>query len=131
MPVINEQPREARESELHLTVVGDDVERHLRMLREWLGSEDELRGRVELRNHPVAPGHMGGVLDVLAVTLGAGGAGAVLAQSVSTWLTQRRADVTVSMKAPDGREFSVDVKRAADPESVIREVRALITTVED
>lgn len=131
MPVINEQSKEPRESELGLTVVGDDAEWHLRMLREWLASEDELRGRVELRNKPIAPGHMGGVVDVLAVTLGAGGPGVVLARSVSTWLTQRRADVSVTMKAPDGREITVDVKRAADPEAVIREVRALITAVED
>jgi hypothetical protein len=65
--MINEKPRETLESELRLTVAGDDAELHLRMLREWLASEDELRCRVELWNQPIAPGYMGGVVDVLAV----------------------------------------------------------------
>jgi hypothetical protein len=134
MSMINEQPgdvRAASEFELHLTAHGDDAVRLVRTLRTWLELEDELRGRLELRNKPILPGQMGGVVDVLAVTLGTGGAGAVLAASLSTWLTQRRADVTVIVKAPDGREVSVDVRRARDPEAVIREVGALLNAVED
>jgi hypothetical protein len=65
------------------------------------------------------------------VTLGTGGAGVVLAQSLSTWLTQRRTDVTVTVKARDGREVSVDVRRARDPQAVIREVASLVEPVED
>ncbi|MBC2864486.1 hypothetical protein H1R13_05595 [Streptomyces mexicanus] len=69
---------------------------------------------------------MGGVLDVLVVALGSGGAGAVLAQSLATWLAGRRADITVTVRSPEGREVTVDVRRAADPQAVVREVTSLL-----
>jgi hypothetical protein len=134
MPVINQKSGDAHASdpsELHLVVSGVGADSQLRSLREWLLREDDLRGCLELRNRPVAPDQMGGVLDLLAVTLGTGGAGVVLAQSLSTWLTQRRTDVTVTVKARDGREVSVDVRRARDPQAVIREVASLVEPVED
>ncbi|QYN18875.1 hypothetical protein [Amycolatopsis sp. DSM 110486] len=134
MPVINQKPGDAHASdpsELHLVVRGHGEDSQLRALREWLLREDDLRGCLELRNRPVGPDQMGGVLDLLAVTLGTGGAGVVLAQSLSTWLTQRRTDVTVTVKAQDGREVSVDVRRALDPQAVIREVASLVEPVED
>jgi hypothetical protein len=115
---------------LRLAVQGAEVQSELRALYEWLTREEGLRGYLELRNQPILPGQMGGVVDVLVVTLGAGGAGTVLARSLSTWLTQRHADITVAVKAPDGREVTVDVRRARDPEAVIREVGALITAAE-
>ncbi|MEC3974290.1 effector-associated constant component EACC1 [Amycolatopsis sp. H20-H5] len=127
--MINEQPRDARaarDAELHVSLHGDDAERQL---RGWLVREDELRGCLEWRDMPIRHGHMSGVVDMLVVTLG--GAGAVLAQSLSTWLTQRHADITVTVKAPYGREVIVNVRRARDPETVIREVKALIAPVEE
>jgi Effector Associated Constant Component 1 len=77
----------------------------LRPLLDWLRHEDILRDRVRTAHAPVRPGEMGvGMLDVLAVALGSGGAGAALATSVSTWLSQpRRADVTLTVTAKDGR----------------------------
>jgi hypothetical protein len=69
---------------------------------------------------------MGGALDVLVVALGSGGAGAVLAQTLVAWLSGRRADVTVTVREPDGREVIVDVRRAADPHAVVGEVTALL-----
>ena len=65
---------------------GPDVETetHLVALRDWLAAEEALRGRVELLARTPQPGQMGAALDVLAVALGSGGAGAVLARSVST-----------------------------------------------
>ncbi|MER6274392.1 hypothetical protein ACFY0B_44105 [Streptomyces sp. NPDC001797] len=112
--------------ELELTVSGDDAETHLLALRDWLTLEDVLRGCLELRGSAPESGHMGAALDVVAVALGSGGAGAVLARSLSTWLIQRRADVKVSVVAADGRRVEVDVRRAADPEHVIGEVVALL-----
>lgn len=112
--------------ELELTVSGDDAETHLLALRDWLTLEDALRGCLELRGSAPESGHMGVALDVVAVALGSGGAGAVLARSLSTWLIQRRADVKVSVVAADGRRVEVDVRRAADPEHVIGEVVALL-----
>ena len=96
------------------------------LLRDWLAAEDPLRGGVTpLRSNP-NPGEMGGAVEVLTVALGSGGAGAVLARSLCTWLVQRRADVTIIITAPSGGQVWVDVKRARNPESVIREVSTLL-----
>jgi hypothetical protein len=110
---------------LRLGIAGPDAEDALRDLNGWLANEDDLRGRLELRRKPISPGQLGGVLDVLAVTLSSGGAGAVLATSLTTWLTQRRADVSVTVTGPDDRKVTVDVHRAADPAEIIREVGKL------
>lgn len=94
-------------------------------LRDWLAAEDSLRGLVSpLRPRP-KPGEMGGVVDVLTVALGSGGAGVVLVRALCTWLVQRRADVAVTITAPDGTHVQVDAKRAADPETIIREAGVL------
>ncbi|HEY4454676.1 MAG TPA: hypothetical protein VGN81_10240 [Pseudonocardiaceae bacterium] len=110
---------------LSLGIAGPEAQAALRDLSGWLASEDELRGRLELRRKPIVPGQLGGVLDVLTVALGSGGAGAVLGTSLSTWLIQRRADVSVTVTGPDGRKVTVDVHRAADPAEIIREVGKL------
>lgn len=109
--------------ELRLAVTDSDT--HLLPLRDWLAAEDPLRGRVSLLRPSPAPGHMGALADVLAVALSSGSAGAVLARSLTTWLTQRRADVKVTITAVGGRQVSVDVRRARDVEAVIREINAL------
>ncbi|WP_329028401.1 effector-associated constant component EACC1 [Streptomyces sp. NBC_00690] len=114
------------EVELRLAIVGADAETHLPALREWLTLEDALRGRVELIRSAPQPGQMGTTLDLLAVALGSGGAGAVLVQALTTWLTQRRADITVTVFSRDGRQVTVDVKRAAQPDRVLAEVRELL-----
>lgn len=68
---------------------------------------------------------MGGVVEVLTVALGSGGAGVVLVRALCTWLVQRRADVAVTITAPDGTQVQVDAKRAAEPEAIIREAGVL------
>ncbi|MFD2467829.1 effector-associated constant component EACC1 [Amycolatopsis silviterrae] len=98
---------------------------HVFALRDWLAAEDSLRGRVVPRAAAPKPDQMGGAVEVLTVAVGSGGAATVLVRSLCTWLVHRRADVTVTITASDGRRIQVDVKRAGDPESVIREVGAL------
>ncbi|MFG2129296.1 hypothetical protein ACGFNV_16055 [Streptomyces sp. NPDC048751] len=105
---------------------GVEAEKHLVSLRDWLAAEEALRGRVELLARTPHPGQMGAALDVLAVALGSGGAGAVLARSLSTWLVQRRADVTVHVSRGDGREITVEVRRTSDPQAVIGAVGQLL-----
>lgn len=112
--------------ELLLSVPGPDAEHHMRDLHAWLANEDELQGRLTLRSHPIRPREMGGILDLIAVALGSGGTGAVLAGSLSTWLTQRRMDITVTVSAPDGRQLTVDVRRARDTQTVVRDIQALL-----
>lgn len=120
LPVINE------DATLRLRVSGEDAEHQLRELRDWLDREDELRGEVRLRNRPIEPGQMGGLLDVIEVAVGSGGAVAVLAKSLSVWLTQNRADVKVTvMPTEHGPQIVVDSKRARDAQAMVREIGEL------
>jgi hypothetical protein len=96
-------------------------------LLDWLRHEDTLRGRVRTAQTPARPGEMGGVLDALEVALGSGGADALLATSVSTWLSQpRRTDVKLTVTAEDGRHIELDARRIQDPAVLLREVERLL-----
>ena len=99
----------------------------LRSLLDWLRHEDAPRGRVRPAQVPVRVGEMGaGALDALEVALGSGGALAVLAASVSTWLSQpRRADVRLTVTAQDSRHIELDARRVRDPAALLREVERL------
>ncbi|MEV4000846.1 hypothetical protein [Actinomadura sp. NPDC049753] len=107
---------------LQVVVEGAEAESQALGLCDWLGSEDELRGRVRPRRRAPEPGEMGASVELLTVALGSGGAVAVLMQSVCTWLTSRGADVKVTVSAADGRRIELDIRRAADPAAVLREV---------
>jgi hypothetical protein len=65
---------------------------------------------------------MGGLADGLIVALGGGGTLTVLARSLSVWLKQRRADVKIEVRGPDGRSVIVSTNRVSDPEAVIMSV---------
>lgn len=111
-----------------LSISADDGDA-LWSLLDWLRQEDILRGRVRTVQTPVRPGEMGALDAALVVALGSGGAGAVLAASVSTWLSQpRRADVTLTVTAEDGRRIELDARRVRDPAVLLREVRWLLET---
>lgn len=70
--------------------------------------------------------------NFLTVVLGSGGAGAVLARSIFAWLTQRRSEVSVSLKDADGHEFQFTSKATKqDPADVFREASALFTALRD
>ncbi|MFE7313164.1 hypothetical protein ACFU7T_08645 [Streptomyces sp. NPDC057555] len=115
--------------ELKLTVGGPDGEAQLRSLQQWLASDDALRGRVRCADAPPQPGHMGSSLEVLTVVLGSGGIAGLVAP-LCTWLTSRRPDVAVSIERADGRKVSVDVKRATDPQAVLREAQSLFDSLD-
>jgi hypothetical protein len=115
----------AASGQLTLSIV--DRPDEVRSLLGWLRREDGLRGRVDLKHvDPPVDGQMGSVLDVLTVALGSGGAGAVLAGSLSTWLTSRRPDVRVTITGRHGREIEVDGRRVPDVAELIREIERLI-----
>lgn len=98
---------------------------YLRSLADWLNSEEALRGRVQPVRRVPEPGKMGTAIELLSVALGSGGAGAVLVRSISAWLTQRRSEVSVSLKDADGREFQFSAKSVKmDPAEVLREASA-------
>jgi hypothetical protein len=112
--------------------VADDPDA-LQSLFEWLLLEDELRGHLRLEpSGSGTGGEMGGLLDVLTIAMGSGGVGAVLARSLSTWLTHRRADVKVTFRGPDGRSFEVDTRLDRDDHlpTLMREIRQLTESPE-
>ena len=106
----------------HIRVIGGDAVVEFASLWEWLRSEPDLRGCVRVA--PALPGEaeMGAVVDVLTVALGSGGAGAVLASSLNTWLRQRRSDVTITVSTPGRRTVQLEARQAADPLPLLREV---------
>jgi hypothetical protein len=106
---------------LHIEVLPE----FLPSLADWLNSEDALRGRVRAVRPAPKPGEMGAGVELLTVALGSGGAGAVLVRTICTWLTQRRSEVSVSLKDAHGREFQFSAKSAKmDPAEVLREASA-------
>jgi hypothetical protein len=105
-------------ADVRLAVDGDE----LFSLRDWLSQEDGLRGRVRLVDRPGAADEMGVATELVVMAGAAVPVVSVLARAVTTWLVQRRSDVTIRVTAPDGRQVSVNAKRIADPEKLIREV---------
>ncbi|MFF9585549.1 hypothetical protein [Streptomyces achromogenes] len=101
----------------------------LRSLADWLRHEDGLRGRVRPFRPSPAPGQMGGALDALAVAVGSGGMGAVLANCLSTWISQRRSDVRITVSTRDGRTVEVDGK-GVDPQALTRDIERLLNSDE-
>ena len=93
-------------------------EEDLRSLRDWLLQESPRPGRVKVVLAPEEPATMGAVADAVQISLGAGGALAVLAGSVSTWLTTRRRHVRLVLERPDGQKLEID-GQVKDPEAVI------------
>lgn len=115
---------------LRITVADDP--NALQSLTDWLRHEDELRGRMQLESSGSGTGEeMGGLIDVLTIAMGSGGAGAVLARALSTWLTQRNADVKVTVRGPDGRSVEVDARlHREDVPGLMREIRQLVDAPE-
>ncbi|MEU4541493.1 hypothetical protein AB0G15_42355 [Streptosporangium sp. NPDC023825] len=101
--------------ETRLTVAdGPDSSGHLESLRDWLGMEPEIRGRVRKSAPLPKEGELGGVTDAVIVALGSGGTLSALAMSLRTWLSQpRRSDVTIRVEIGD-RSVEVDAKRVSE-----------------
>ena len=96
-----------------------------RSLRNWLDGEDSLRGRVTLDEVPIREGEMGTVSEVLMVALGSGGAGAVLATSLATWITQLRSDVSVRIQRGD-TSVELDAARVKDSHEILEQLISLL-----
>lgn len=94
-----------------LSIRTDSDADELRSLLAWLQQDDALRGLVDMQNTPVGREEMGGLLDALTVVLGTSGVAAALSGSLSTWISQRRSDVKLTVTTPNGRSVEIDAKR--------------------
>jgi hypothetical protein len=83
-------------------VSGGDLIEDVASLWKWLRAERELVGTVHVVQRPPGDGELGGVVDVVAVALGSGGAGVVLAKSLTAWLQTRRPNVAITVKTKAG-----------------------------
>jgi xanthine dehydrogenase iron-sulfur cluster and FAD-binding subunit A len=88
--------------EVLLSVSGGNEVDEMASLWSWLRTQRELMGAV--RGVREGPGEtdLGGAVDVLVMTLGTGGAGAVLAQSLTAWLRTRKPTVSITVKTKSG-----------------------------
>ncbi|MFJ7334427.1 hypothetical protein ACIQU3_27175 [Streptomyces sp. NPDC101110] len=107
--------------DITITVTSGQVEADLRSLQQWLLREPDLRQVRFTRPAPVIrPDDMGGVGEILLASFGAGGAGAVLAETVSVWLQSRVTPVRIRVEGPRG---SVEVEASVkDPAALINRV---------
>jgi hypothetical protein len=93
-------------------------------LMAWLNGDRELRGRVRGIARPPADGELGGVLDVVAVSLGSGGVCVALAQVLAEFVRNRRTDVEVTVERDKKKTKTVSVKanRAADALEILEKI---------
>jgi Effector Associated Constant Component 1 len=106
--------------ELSAGTAAEPLEAEVLSLRDWLLRESPSLGRIRTVTSTGEPETMGALTDTLQVALGTGGAGAMLAGSVATWLSTRRADLKLRLKRPDGKELEVDAQVKAPEELIAR-----------
>jgi len=90
-------------ADLRITVDGRDSD--VESLQDWLRGEPEFRGQLRQGEATGPDGAMGAVVDVI-VGVASSGAATTLAKSLQVWLTQRRADVALTVTGPEGRRLS-------------------------
>lgn len=90
-------------------------------LAEWLGGEDELRGRVRAVHGLIGDTELGSVTELLTVALRAGGAGTVLASSLKTWLVTRRTAAKITVKSA-GRSVTFDIETLGEVAPLLEQI---------
>jgi hypothetical protein len=108
--------------DVQIKVAGDDVVGELTALLDWLRAERDLQGFVRRQLGVPGPEDLGGVLDVVTVAVGSGGVAVVLAQSLATWIKNRRPAVKFTITAQDGRTLELETSDSADAYHLIAEL---------
>ncbi|MEU5683111.1 effector-associated constant component EACC1 [Streptomyces venezuelae] len=93
----------------------------VRDLHAWLQREDDLRGRVRLAGGTPEPGQMGTVSELVLTTVSSGTVAALVA-SAQLWIKQRRANLSIVVRHPDGKEVEIDAEQISGAEEFIRTV---------
>ncbi|MER5454769.1 MULTISPECIES: hypothetical protein [unclassified Micromonospora] len=94
----------------------------LHSLFGWLQRTDELRGRVRTLSRQPGPDEMGGAMEIISVALGSGGAAAVLAGALNTWLQSRRARISVEFVVEETGETLRKVEIEAGNAGAVKEL---------
>ncbi|PPK70362.1 hypothetical protein V5P93_000758 [Actinokineospora auranticolor] len=91
----------------------------LRSAFSWLREEDDLRGRVHLRQAPPQAGQMGSPWEAIVVAaLSAGGAVPVLINTLGTWIRNQRTTLKLEVKIGE-TSIVIDADRVkANPDEI-------------
>lgn len=112
--------------ELSIEFLGTSDEAKRRALYDWLLREDDLRtSRVDWQAAQPGPEQMGTLSDALVVSLGAGGAGVALIQSLMTWLRTQGSDMRLKITGAYG-EMEIDAKRVRDPQALADHLKSIM-----
>lgn len=111
-----------------LQIHTDGGSRSVEQLLDWLRDEDALRGRVRMVPAPIREGDLGGVAEILTVALSGGVTVTTLAKTLTTWLTHRRSDLTLTITRGDV-SMKIDGKRL-DADTVLRRMQELLGPTE-
>jgi hypothetical protein len=117
--------------EVQIRVSGGDDIKEVTALYEWLRRERGLAGAVRAVQSLPGNTELGGAISAVAVAVGAGGAGTVLARSLVAWIWTRRPSVkvTVSTKVDASartRSVTVDA-RDLDADKVLPLLRQVLS----
>ena len=109
-----------------VSVTGGDEVAEQAALWEWLLDEPGLRGTLSKETLPAGPGRLSTGTELLTVALGSGGAVAVLARSLSTWLRTRRPGLTLTVTV-NGRSArlqapNADERHVEEALAILREI---------
>jgi hypothetical protein len=102
--------------EAQIRVSGGDEIAEFASLWNELRRVHDLTGRV--RTVAAAPGEeeLGAAFEMLSVALGSGGMGATLAGALANWLSNRRSDISVTVKSSE-REITVQAHRVSQEQA--------------
>ena len=103
-----------------IRIIGGTGE-ELPALSDWLGAENELRGRIRMLNSPINETELGAIPELLDVALGAGGAGTVLASSLITWLKTRKTTAKITVECA-GRLVTLDIGTVNDVTPLLEQI---------
>lgn len=106
--------------EIRVTADGDPMG-ELISLTTWLRSQRPLQGRVEAVRRPPGPEELGGAIELLSIAVGSGGMGVVLARALTTWLTNRHSDVSITVTIGE-TTVKVEAKRVDEALPLLQEV---------
>jgi Effector Associated Constant Component 1 len=96
----------------------------LRALADWFRSDETLRRGMRLIDKPFEPGHMGGMIEAITISVGAGGVANTLVRYLFTWLGKHgeRHRARLTLKDETGREVSLDINGLHDSDALARKV---------
>jgi hypothetical protein len=105
---------------VQIRIIGGTSE-DLTALGEWLKEENELRGAVRVAHGRIGDTQLGSVTEMLTVALGSGGAGAVLASSLKTWLATRRTAAKLTVESA-GRRVTLDIETISEVVPLLEQI---------